>query len=77
MALLMFYPFRSLADLTIEGSYWKKISQELPKLLEHKDTIFWHKRFDILQNINDRMSLEKELKWAKNPFFTTKNKKPY
>jgi hypothetical protein len=24
MALLMFYPSRSLAYLTIEGSYWKK-----------------------------------------------------
>jgi hypothetical protein len=24
MALLMFYPFRSLDNLTIEGSYWKK-----------------------------------------------------
>jgi hypothetical protein len=28
MALLMFYPFRSLNDLTIEGSYREKISQE-------------------------------------------------
>jgi hypothetical protein len=27
MALLMFYPFRSLADLTIEGSCWEKISR--------------------------------------------------
>ena len=27
MALLMFYPFRSLADLTIERNYWKKISR--------------------------------------------------
>ena len=57
----MFYPFRSLADLTIEGSYREKISQELQRHLEHKDTIFWYKVFDILQNINDRMTLEKEL----------------
>ena len=28
MALLMFYPFRSLNDLTIEESYWEKFSQE-------------------------------------------------
>jgi len=35
MALLMFYPFRSLAGLTIEGSYWKKMSQELQRHLEH------------------------------------------
>ncbi len=50
MALLMFYPFRSLADLTIEESYWKYISQELQRHLEHEDTIFWYKGFDILQN---------------------------
>ncbi len=73
----MSFPFRSLADLTIEGSYWKKNSQELKRHLEHKDTIFWHKGFDTLQNINDRMTLEKELKRAKDTFFlTTKNKKP-
>ena len=36
-----------------------------------------HKGFDILQNLNDRMTLEKELKRAKDPIFlTTKNKKP-
>ncbi len=63
----MFYPFRSLAGLTIEGSYWEFFSQELQRYLEHKDTISWHKGFDILQNINDRMTLEKELKWAKDP----------
>ena len=62
MALLMFYPFRSLADLRIEGSYLKKITQQLQSHLEHEKTIFWHKGFDILQNINDRMTLEKELK---------------
>jgi hypothetical protein len=27
MALLMFYPFRSFADLTIEGIYWKNFSR--------------------------------------------------
>ncbi len=60
----MFYPFRWLADLKIEGSYWKKISQQLHSHLEHTKTIFWHKGFDILQNINDRMTLEKEPKQA-------------
>jgi hypothetical protein len=76
IALLVFYPFRFLADLTIEGSYWTN-SQELQRQLEHKDTIFRYKGFDILQNIYNRMTLEKELKWAKDPvFFTTKNEKP-
>jgi hypothetical protein len=77
MALLMFYPFRCLTDLKIEGSYWKKFSEQLHSHFEHKKTIFWHKGFDILQNINDRMTLEKELKQAKDPIFlTTTNKKP-
>ncbi len=77
MALLMFYPFRCLTDLRIEGSYWEKISEQLQKHLQHEKTIFWKKGFDILQNINDRMTLEKELKRAKDPIFLmTKSKKP-
>jgi hypothetical protein len=77
MALLMFYPFGCLDDLRIEESYWKKIYQQLQNHLKHKKKIFWHKGFDILQNINDRMTLEKELKRAKDPIIlTTKNKKP-
>jgi hypothetical protein len=31
MALLMFYPFRCLNDLTIEGSYWEKILSRVTK----------------------------------------------
>ncbi len=69
IALLMFYPFRCLADLRIEGSYWKKFYQQLQNHLKHKKTIFWHKGFDVLQNINDRMTLEKELKQAKDSIF--------
>ncbi len=59
MALLMFYPFRSLNDLTIEGSCWEKFSQELQRHLEHKITKFSKKGFRILHNINDRMTLQK------------------
>jgi hypothetical protein len=58
-----------LAELKIEESYWKKTSQQLQSHLEHETNIFWHKEFDILQNINDRMTLEKELKRANDPFF--------
>ncbi len=73
----MFYPFRCMADLRIEGSYWKTFYQQLQSHLKQEKTIFWHKGFDILQNINDRMTLERELKQAKDPIFlTTKNKKP-
>ncbi len=77
MALLMFYPFRSLNDLAIEGSYWEKFSQELQRHLEHKITKFSKKRFRILQNINDRMTLQKQLKRANDPIYmTTKIEKP-
>jgi hypothetical protein len=55
----------------------KKNSEQLQKHFQHEKTIFWNKGFDILQNINDRMTLEKELKQAKNPIFLiTKSKKP-
>jgi hypothetical protein len=30
---------------------------------------FWEKGFEILQNINDRFTLEKEVKHAKDPVF--------
>jgi hypothetical protein len=71
MALLMFYPFRSLNDLTIEGSYWEKISQELQRHLECKITKFSKKGFKILQNIYDRMTLQKQLKCVNDPIYMT------
>jgi hypothetical protein len=71
MALLMFYLFRSLNDLTIKGSYWEKISPELQRHLEHKITKFSKKGFKILQNINDRMTLQKQLKHANDPIYMT------
>jgi hypothetical protein len=53
----------------------EKKSQELQRHLEHKETIFWHKGFDILQNMNNRMTLEKELKQAKDPTFDNQEQK--
>ena len=77
MALLMFYLFRCLNDLTIEGSYWEKISQELQRHLDQKITKFSQQGFRVLQNINYRMTLQKQLKCANDPIYmTTKNKKP-
>ncbi len=73
MALLMFYPFRSLNDLTIEGSYWEKFSQELQRHLERKITNFSKKGFKILQNINDRLTLQMQLKRANDPIYMTTN----
>ncbi len=77
MVLLMFYPVRCLNDLTFEGSYWEKFSQELQRHLDQKITKFLHQGFRVLQNINDRMTLQKQLKRANDPvYMTTKSKKP-
>jgi hypothetical protein len=63
MALIMFYPFRELSDLTgIGGSYWKRFNQELTSHHNKEDTTFWKKGFEILQNIQDRLTLQKHLK---------------
>jgi hypothetical protein len=40
MALFMFYPFRSLADLTIEGSYWKKCLKNYKDILNTRTQYF-------------------------------------
>lgn len=77
MALLMFYPFRQLNDLKFDGSYWKLFQNELQKHINNGDTVFWKKGFEILQNIQDRSTLEKHVKRAMDPIATiTKNEKP-
>ncbi len=43
MALMMFYPFRKLSDLTCDKSYWKQIHQELTNL-QDRDTLQKHVR---------------------------------
>jgi hypothetical protein len=37
---------------------------ELEKHINKEDTVFWKKRFEILQNIQDRSTLEKQVKRA-------------
>jgi len=78
MALIMFYPFRGLSDLTCIGeSYWKTFHQELTSHHSKKVTKFWKKGFEILQNIQDRLTLQKHLKRPQDPIFmTTFNEKP-
>ena len=77
MALLMFHPFRQLTDLTFEESYWKKIHQELTKHNKNENTIFWKKGFEILQNIQDRDTLQKHVRRARDPIsMVTVNEKP-
>jgi hypothetical protein len=73
----MFYPFRQLNDLKYNGSYWKLFHNELVRHNNNKETVFWKKGFKILQNIQDRSMLEKQVKRARDPIsMTTKNEKP-
>ena len=63
-ALLMFYPYRKLGDLKKCGSYWKCFSGELTRYKRDKRTKFWTKGFEIMQNIQDRMTLDTNMKRA-------------
>ncbi len=54
--------------------HWRKLLGKIlwtiQNHLENKETNFWLKGFEILQNINDRLTLEKELKCYKGPNFS-------
>jgi hypothetical protein len=65
-ALLLFYPFRSQSDLMVNGSYWTKFTVELPKKRRNMHTKFYDKGFKILQNIDDRLTLQKHGKRPKD-----------
>ena len=77
MALLMFFLYRKLNDRTDDGCYWKKIHKELQCHLLKKYTKLWEKEgFEILQNIEDRATLQKHVKCARDPMsMATINKK--
>jgi hypothetical protein len=52
-------------------------NQELTSHHNKEDTKFWKKGFEILQNIQDRLTLQKHLKCPQDPnFMTTVNEKP-
>jgi len=73
----MFYPFQQLNDLKNDGSYWRLFHNKLKKHINKEDTVFWKKGFQILQYIQDRSTLEKHVKRARDPIsITTKNEKP-
>jgi hypothetical protein len=77
MAILMFYPFRQLSKLTVDGSYWKFFHKQLHRHLKQKHTTFWEKGFEILKNIEDRATLQKHVKRARDPIsMVTINTKP-
>ncbi len=53
------------------------IHNELKKHINKEETVFWKKGFEILQNIQDRSTLEKHVKRARGPIsISTKNEKP-
>jgi hypothetical protein len=77
MALVMFYPFRTLNDLKLHDSYWKLFNKQRLCHNQKKNTKFWAKGFEILQNIEDRLNIQKNLKRARDPItITTINIQP-
>ena len=70
MALLMFHPFRTIDDIQLQGSFWKMYKQQLDMYksdeLREKCT-FWVEGFHILQNMQDRITLQKHLSRARDP----------
>ena len=77
MALLMFYPFWQLKDLKVDGSYWRQFHKQLQCHLKQKHTKFWENGFEILQNIEDRATLQKHVTRARDPItMVTINTKP-
>lgn len=76
-ALLMFYPLRTLDDIKIDGSFWKLFNKQRNRFKKKKRTKFWPTGFEILQNIEDRLSQQKHIKRARDPILiATINKKP-
>jgi hypothetical protein len=50
---------------------------ELKKHINKENTVFWKNGFEILQNIQDRSTLEIHVKHVRDPILiTTKNEKP-
>ena len=77
MALLMFYPFQQLKDLTIDRSYWRQFHKQLQCRLKQKHTKIWENRFEILQNIENRATLQIHITHARDPIkMVTINTKP-
>jgi hypothetical protein len=58
IALILFYPFRSMDDIKLNGSHWALFERELTLKKSGQPTTFWDYGFEILQNIQDRKALE-------------------
>jgi hypothetical protein len=63
--------------MTSDKSYWKKFHQELTNHNKNEETIFWKKGFEILQKIQDRDTLQKHVRRARDPIcMVSVNEKP-
>ena len=69
-ALILFHPYRKLQNLLISDEFWEKFYTELQHKKEGKIKKFWDSGFKILQNIQDRISLEQSKERASD--FITK-----
>ena len=58
IALLMFYPFRTVDDIKLQGSHWKLFQRELESYNNGENTVMWKEGFEILQNIEDRKMMQ-------------------
>jgi hypothetical protein len=65
------YPLQQFNDLNYDVVYWKMFHNELEKHINKESTVFWKKGFEILQNIQDRLTLEKHVKRARDPISIT------
>jgi hypothetical protein len=66
-----------LKDLKVDGSYWRQFHKQLQCHLKQKHTKFWENGFEILQNIEDRATLQKHVTRARDPItMVTINTKP-
>ena len=69
MALLMFYPFRCINDLKLEGSYWKKYKNELSDYSNYMK----HRKAETNETVSDGtqegQSQGETEKWPKGRFW--------
>ena len=67
MALLMFYSFRNLGDIFSNGSTGEKINNKRVLWGKNEKTTFLEPGFQILQNIDDQLTMSTEVKRARDP----------
>ena len=66
VALVMFYPHSKLNNLKKRGRYRELFHYNLNLYRRNENTTFWKKKIQILQNIHDQMTLDQNMKRAKD-----------